>query len=159
MKFELVNPSALGAPKGYSNGVLVTGDCNWLFVAGQIGWGEGQKLASKDFGRQFDQALSNVLAIVAAAGGKPEHVVRLTIYVTSKKKYLAALKHVGAAYRERMGRHFPAMALLEVKDLLESGAKVEIEATAAIPRTAKRSPPARAKARTASRKPRRGAKA
>lgn len=133
-RLEFVNPEALGAPKGYSNGVLVRGDADLLFVAGQVGWNERQQIVSDHFAVQFEQALGNVVAIVRAAGGAPEHLVRLTIYATDKREYAAQLKEVGAAYRAVVGRHYPAMALVEVKDLLEPGAKVEIEATAALPR-------------------------
>ena len=132
MRWTPINPAELGAPKGYSNGALVPAGADLLFVAGQIGWDGDQRLVSDDFVAQFQQALSNVAAVVAAAGGAPEHIVRLTIYVTDKQEYLADLRGVGAAYREVIGRHFPAMALVQVADLLEAGAKVEIEATAAI---------------------------
>lgn len=110
--------------KGYSNGVLAEGKL--LFVAGQIG-------TPGDFVEQFGRALDAILEIVREAGGKPEHLARFTMYVADKQEYLGRLRDVGAAYRERMGRHFPAMALVEVKSLLEPGAKVEIEATAVIP--------------------------
>jgi enamine deaminase RidA (YjgF/YER057c/UK114 family) len=101
-----------------------------LFVAGQIGWdGEG-RIVSPDFVVQFGQALDNVLAVVAAAGGGPASVARLTLYVVDTEEYRARQREVGEAYRRRMGKHFPAMALVEVRGLLEDGAKVEIEATA-----------------------------
>jgi enamine deaminase RidA (YjgF/YER057c/UK114 family) len=135
MKLTSINPESLGAPKGYSNGVLVTGDCDLLFVAGQIAWDSSQRIVSPHFGVQFDQALANVMSVVAAANGKPDHIVRITMYVTNKTEYLNDIKAVGAAYRARMGKHYPAMALVEVKALLEEGAKIEIEATAAIPRS------------------------
>jgi enamine deaminase RidA (YjgF/YER057c/UK114 family) len=138
MKLTLINPESLGKPKGYNNGVLVRGDCDMLFVAGQVGWDANQRLAAPEFTAQFDRALANVLAVVAAAKGGPEHVVRLTIYVADKSEYVAGLADIGAAYRARMGRHFPAMTLVEVSALLETGAKVEIEATAAIPRPLRR---------------------
>lgn len=133
MRIETVNPESLGAPKGYSNGVRVSGAHDLLFVAGQVAWDEHQRIVSDEFVRQFDRALANVLAVVNAAGGAPDGIARLTMYVTDKREYVAALREVGAAYRARMGRHFPAMALVEVKDLLEEGAKIEIEATAAVP--------------------------
>jgi len=104
-----------------------------LFVAGQVGWNKDGKLFSKDFAEQFQQALHNVLEVVRAAGGTTEHVGRLTLYVTDRKQYLSGLKAVGEAYRAIMGRHFPAMALVEVAGLLEEGALVEIEATAVVP--------------------------
>lgn len=134
LRIDPINPESLGAPRGYSNGMLVRGDCDLLFVAGQIGWDASQRLVSDRFGEQFAQALDNVLAVVRAAGGGPESIVRVDLFVTSKREYLAELAEVGAAWRAKMGRHFPAMALLEVKDLLEPGAKIEIEATAAVAR-------------------------
>ena len=130
---RLINPSELGAPKGYSNGVLTSAGSSLLFVAGQIGWNSKQEILSEDFVDQFQQALENVMAVVEAAGGRQEHLTRLTIYVTDKEEYLADLGALGEVYRRIMGRHFPAMTLVEVRELLEPGAKVEIEATAAIP--------------------------
>ncbi len=130
---EPVNPESLGAPKGYSNGMLAPVGGRLLFVAGQVAWDRDQRIVCPDFPGQFGRALENVVAVVRAAGGGPEHLARLTIYVTDRREYLADLKAVGAAYRAVMGRHFPAMALLEVKALLEPGAKVEIEGTAVLP--------------------------
>ena len=104
-----------------------------LFVAGQIGWNRQQEIVSEKFIDQFRQALENVLAVVREAGGLAEHLTRFTIYVTDKNEYLADLPGLGDAYRQIMGRHFPTMTLVEVQALLEPGAKVEIEATAAIP--------------------------
>jgi enamine deaminase RidA (YjgF/YER057c/UK114 family) len=103
-----------------------------LFVAGQIGWDRSGTLVSPGFAPQFAQALDNVLEVVRAAGGEPRSLARLTIYVTDKRAYLAELDAVGREYRNRMGKHFPAMALLEVKSLLEDGAVVEIEAVAVL---------------------------
>jgi len=128
-----INPSDLGAPKGYSNGWLVPAGSSLLFVAGQIGWNRQQEIVSEKFIDQFRQALENVLAVVREAGGLAEHLTRFTIYVTDKNEYLADLPGLGDAYRQIMGRHFPTMTLVEVQALLEPGAKVEIEATAAIP--------------------------
>lgn len=128
----IVNPDSLAPPRGYSNGVMLEGR-RVLFVAGQIGWDADSKLVSKDFAEQFAQALDNVLEIVREAGGSPEHIGRFTIFVTDKRVYLKAAKAVGAAYRERMGKHYPAMSLVQVADLLEEGAQVEIEATAVLP--------------------------
>ena len=123
-----VNPPSLSAPRGYSHGMKGSGEV--LFVAGQVGWdGEG-RMVQGDFVAQFAQALDNVLAVVAAAGGSPESVARLVIYVTDKREYRARRREVGEAYRSRMGKHFPAMALLEVRGLLEDDARVEIEAVA-----------------------------
>ena len=101
-----------------------------LLVAGQVGWDSAGRMVSADFVEQFGRALDNVLAVVAAAGGAPTSLARLTLYVTDKREYLRRLADVGAAYRQRMGRHFPAMALVEVKSLLLDEAKVEIEGTA-----------------------------
>ena len=129
-----INPEALGAPKGYSNGMLVRGDCDLLFVAGQIAWNAQQRFDSLRFGDQFRQALRNVLTVVSEAGGAASDIVRLTMYVVDKREYLADIREVGAAYRESMGRHYPAMALVEVRALLENDAKIEIEATAALAR-------------------------
>ncbi len=136
MKHELVTvqPAGWQAPKGYANGILVPAGTRLLFVAGQIAWSAEQELVGRDdFAAQFRQALANVVAVVGAAGGEPQHVARVVCYVTDKARYLAAVKEVGAAWRDVMGRHFPAMALVEVADLLEDGALVEIEATAALP--------------------------
>ncbi|HEX9800329.1 MAG TPA: RidA family protein [Thermoanaerobaculia bacterium] len=132
-RLRLVNPEELGAPRGYSNGVLAPAGSRFLFVAGQVGWNERQELVSADFVEQFERALANVLTVVAAAGGRPENVVRFSFFVKDKDSYRGSLENVGAAYRRHMGRHFPAMSLVEVSDLLEEGALVEIEATAALP--------------------------
>ena len=128
-----INPESLGAPRGYSNGMLAPAGGRLLFVAGQVGWDADQQLVSKAFTAQFRQALKNVLTVVRMAGGGPEHVARLTLYVTDKQQYLEKLSAVGKAYKGLMGTKFPAMALVEVKSLLEPGALVEIEATVALP--------------------------
>jgi enamine deaminase RidA (YjgF/YER057c/UK114 family) len=133
MRIESIEPAGWARPKGYSNGVVVSGHARLLFVAGQIGWDVEQKLVPGGFAAQFAQALQNVVAVVAAAGGWPEHIVRMTVYVTDKKLYLAETKAIGAAWKATIGKHYPAMALVEVADLLEAGALVEIEATAALP--------------------------
>lgn len=130
---EAINPEALGAPRGYSNGMLAPAGARMLFVAGQIGWDGAQQLVDGGFEAQFAQALANVVTVVRAAGGAPENITQLTLYVTDKAAYVATLKAVGAAYRASMGKHFPAMALVEVKGLLEPGALVEIQAVAAVP--------------------------
>ena len=123
-----VNPSSLARPRGYSHGMKGSGEV--LFVAGQIGWdGEG-RMVSADFVAQFAQALDNVLAVVAAAGGTAASVARLVLYVTDKREYRSRQREVGEAWRRRMGKHFPAMALVEVRGLLEDDAKVELEAVA-----------------------------
>jgi enamine deaminase RidA (YjgF/YER057c/UK114 family) len=130
--FRFINPESLGPARGYSNGVLAPPGGRLLFVAGQIAWDEQQRIVGADFVEQFDRALANVLAVVAEAGGKPDQIARLLIYVTDKEEYGRRTREVGERWRERMGRHFPAMALVEVKGLLEDGAKVEIEAVAVI---------------------------
>jgi enamine deaminase RidA (YjgF/YER057c/UK114 family) len=126
-------PESLAPARGYSNGLLYPPGGRLLFIAGQIGWDARGELVSPDFAAQFAQALRNVADVLAEAGGRPEDVGRMTIYVTDKRAYLDALEPVGAAYREAMGTHYPAMTLVEVKDLLEEGAMVEIEATAVVP--------------------------
>ena len=133
MPFEIINPERLGRPRGYANGVLAPAGGRLLFVAGQIAWDERQRIVSDDFVEQFERALANVLAVVAEAGGAPEHVARLTVYVTDKREYQSRTREVGERWRALMGRHYPAMALVEVRGLLEDGAKVEIEATAVLP--------------------------
>lgn len=127
---EPVNPDSLAPPVGYSNGILSEG--RLLFVAGQVGWTREARIVSDDLVLQFAQALDNVLDVVWAAGGRPEQVARLTLYVTDKAEYWQRRKAIGEAYRKRMGRHFPAMTLVEVRSLLEDGARVEIEATAVL---------------------------
>lgn len=117
MSFKLINPSSLGAPKGFSNGVLADAPGRLLFVAGQIGGNEQHTIVSDSFVEQFDQALSNVVAVVNEAGGVADQIARLVIYVTDKTEYTLNLKAVGDCYRARMGRHFPAMVLVEVKSL------------------------------------------
>ena len=131
--FDLINPEALGAPKGFSHGVLAPEAGRLLCVAGQVGWNADQEFTSAAFVDQFGLALDNVIAVVREAGGEPHQIVRLTIYVVDKSEYSRDLAAVGAAYRARMGLHFPAMTLVEVSALLEPEAQVEIEATAVIP--------------------------
>ncbi|MCE8034234.1 RidA family protein [Billgrantia tianxiuensis] len=128
---ELLHPSHWKAAVGYANGVLASG--RTIFVGGQIGWNGAQVFESDDFVAQVHQALANIVEVLNEAGAGPEHVVRLTWYVTDKQEYLARLKEVGAAYREVMGKHFPAMTMVQVADLIEDRAKVEIEATAVLP--------------------------
>jgi enamine deaminase RidA (YjgF/YER057c/UK114 family) len=131
MDIKVINPSELGSPRGYSNGILASGG-SMLFVAGQIGWTSDQQIISDVFAEQFQQALQNIQTVVSDAGGQAENIARLTIYVSDKQEYLDQIKAVGEAYRKVMGKHFPAMTLVEVKSLLEPAAKVEIEATAII---------------------------
>jgi enamine deaminase RidA (YjgF/YER057c/UK114 family) len=132
---KIINPEALGQPRGYSNGVLFE-EGSILFVAGQIGWDRESRIVSDGFAEQFAQALENVLAVVRNAGGGPESIGRLLIFVTDKDEYSSSRRDVGAAYRQLMGNHFPAMTLVEVSSLLEPLAKVEIEALAVIERSA-----------------------
>src|SRR5258706_11693435 len=131
MSLKIINPESLGTPHGYANGVLTEGG-RLLFIAGQIAWDKQQQIVSDDIVEQFDQALKNVLAVVAEAGGQPHQIARLIIYVIDKNDYRARMKQIGERYRARMGKHFPAMVLVEVVSLLEDRAKVEIEATAVL---------------------------
>lgn len=127
-----VQPEGWLPPRGYANGYVVDGV---LFVAGQIAWDPQCRLVGAgDMAAQFDQALANVRAVLDAANCPPERVGRVTVYVTDKRAYLAAARTIGASWRTHLGRHFPAMALVQVADLLEDGAMVEIEATAVLPR-------------------------
>jgi enamine deaminase RidA (YjgF/YER057c/UK114 family) len=130
MKFTTINPESLGAPKGYSNGLLFESGGRMLFIAGQVAWDQNQSVVSNDFAEQFDQALANVMSVVTTAGGAADNIARLVIYVTSKDEYTESLKSVGERYRKHMGKHFPAMVLVEVKSLLDDAAKVEIEGIA-----------------------------
>lgn len=132
MPLKLINPDALGAPSGFSHGILTDSSARLLFIAGQIASDSEQKIVSPDFVEQFDRALANVITVVEAAGGAAEQIVRLVIYVTDKVEYRRSIREVGKCYRARMGKHFPAMALVEVKSLLDDDAKVEIEGVAAL---------------------------
>jgi enamine deaminase RidA (YjgF/YER057c/UK114 family) len=128
---RVVQPNGWKRPRGYSNGVTARGV--QIYVAGQIGWNEREEVVSDDFAQQTAQALRNVVAVLAAAGARPEHLVRMTWYVTDKREYAACSKAVGEAYREIVGDVYPAMTLVQVAALLEDRAKVEIEATAVVP--------------------------
>ncbi|MFO0555223.1 MAG: RidA family protein [Polyangiaceae bacterium] len=130
MSREIVAVPEWPRPKGYSNGVIASG--RTLYVAGQIGWLPDGSFPRHDLAGQFDRALANVLAVVRAAGGGPENIVRMTVYVTDIEAYRASLAEVGVAWRERMGKVFPAMALVGVAALVEERALVEIEATAVL---------------------------
>ena len=132
MSFTFINPESLGAPRGYTNGVLTEPGGRLLFVAGQVACNQQQEIASDNFVEQFDRALANVISIVTEAGGKPEQIARLVICVTDKDEYVARTRDVGTCYRAHMGRHFPAMVLVEVKGLLDDNALVEIEAIAVL---------------------------
>lgn len=129
---KFINPASLGPPLGYSNGVLTEPGARLLFIAGQLGWNEQQEIISADFVEQFDRALANVVAVVTESGGRPEQIARLIMYVTDKNEYDARTREIGDRYRTHMGKHFPAMVLVEVKSLLDDEAMVEIEAIAAL---------------------------
>lgn len=134
MQIDPIQPPDWAAPKGYSNGMLVTGGGSMLFIAGQVAWDAKQQLVGEnDLLRQFTQALENVVSVLAEAGGRPEHVVRMTLYLTDCATYLDRQKEIGAAYRSIMGKHFPAMSAVQVAALIEPGALLEIEATAVMP--------------------------
>jgi len=125
-----LHPEGWKPTSGYANGIVASG--RMVFVGGQIGWNAEQKFESDDFVVQTRQALENVVAVLAEAGGSPKHLVRLTWYITDRKEYISRLPEVGEAYRSVIGRHFPAMTLVEVSALVEDAAKVEIEATAVL---------------------------
>ena len=128
---EILQPPHWPRPKGYSNGIAAEG--RMIFVAGQIGWDETENFTSDDFVEQTRQTLKNTMAVLKEAGAGPEHIVRMTWYVVDKKEYLKSLKNVGEVYQELIGKHYPVMAMLVVKELIEDRAKVEIETTAVVP--------------------------
>jgi enamine deaminase RidA (YjgF/YER057c/UK114 family) len=130
MNHEILQPPGWPRPRGYANGVAAQG--RQIFISGQIGWNAEQKFAGDDLASQLRQALANVVEVLACANAKPEHLVRLTWYVTSREEYYASIEGIGTAYREVIGRHFPAMSVVVVAGLLEPRAKVEIEATAVL---------------------------
>jgi enamine deaminase RidA (YjgF/YER057c/UK114 family) len=129
--FEILQPAGWPRPRGYSNGIVAQG--RQVFVAGQVGWDAQGRFASADLAGQVKQALLNIVTVLSEADAKPEHIVRLTWYVTSREEYHAQLREIGAAYRTVMGKHFPAMSVVQVVALMEAEAKVEIEATAVLP--------------------------
>jgi len=131
VSMRALNPQHWATAKGFSNGILAEG--RLVFIAGQVGWNARQQFESDDFVAQVEQALNNIVAVLAEAEGRPEHLARLTWYVLDKNEYLARLEEVGQAYRRVLGRHFPAMTLVEVVGLVEARAKVEIEGTAVLP--------------------------
>ncbi len=128
---RILQPPSWTPPKGYANGVAARGTT--IFVGGQIGWNGRQQFESDDFVAQAAQALRNVLAVLAEAGARPEHITRMTWYVTDKREYIESYRELGAVYRDVIGRHFPAMTAVQVTALIEDRAKVEIEATAVVP--------------------------
>ena len=131
MTHKSLQPEGWLAPRGYANGIEASG--RQIYVGGQIGWNGQCQFETDDLVAQIRQALSNCVAVVAAGGGLPEHIVRMTWYLRDKKEYVARLKEIGAVYREVMGRHYPAMSAVQVADLIEDEAKVEIEVTAVVP--------------------------
>ena len=126
-------PEGWAPPIGYANGIAVDAG-RIVFIAGQVGWDAQQKFHSEEIAPQFDQALANIVAVLAAAGAKPEHVCRITAYCCDKPAYLAARKQLGAIWRKHMGNHYPAMSMIFVVDLLDNPGKIELEATAVVPR-------------------------
>ena len=131
---QILQPPGWARPKGFSNGISCRG--RLVFIGGQIGWSGQGEWIDRSFAGQFRQALKNILEVLAQAGGRPEHLVRLTWYVLDRKEYLASVQELGAAYRELMGRHYPTMAVVQVSGLVEDAARLEIEATAVIPEEA-----------------------
>jgi enamine deaminase RidA (YjgF/YER057c/UK114 family) len=129
---QFLHPKSWRQPRGFANGIAAEG--RLVFLAGQVGWNAAQEFESEDFVAQARQALANIAALVAEAGGKPEHITRLTWFVLDKKDYLSRLRELGDAYRGVMGRHFPTMTLVQVGALVEDKAKLEIEATAVVPK-------------------------
>ncbi len=133
MKIDFLNPGSLAQPKGYTHGVKTTGASTLLFLGGQVAWDQNSRLVGEnDIVAQFDKALENLLIVVRDAGGTAENIVKLNIYVTDKAAYLSATREAGQAYRKHMGKHYPAMTLVEVKSLYEDGAMVEIEGMAVL---------------------------
>ena len=128
---RLLQPRGWKPPVGYANGIAASGTV--VFVAGQVGWDSEQVFHSEEIAPQFQQALENVIAVLAEAGGRPEHICRMTAYCCDKPAYLAARAELGRIWRRLMGRHYPAMSMIFVADLLDSPGKIELEATAVIP--------------------------
>lgn len=129
---NVLHPGGWAPAVGYANGIAVSGG-KLVFIAGQVGWDAAQKFHSEDLAPQFEQALKNVLAVLAEAGGKPEHICRITAFCCDKSAYLAARKDLGRIWKVLMGKHFPCMSMIFVSDLLDSPAKIELEATAVVP--------------------------
>ena len=128
---QILQPPGWARPKGFSNGIAATGKL--VFIAGQVGWDAQQRFHSTEIPEQFEQALKNLLAVLAEAGGRPEHLCRITAFCCDKPGYLAARARLGGIWRGLMGRHYPAMSMIFVSDLLDSPGKIELEATAVIP--------------------------
>jgi enamine deaminase RidA (YjgF/YER057c/UK114 family) len=149
---EVLMPKGGAPPSGYANGIAAQPG-RIVFVAGQVGWDEQQKFQSEDIVPQFEQALKNIVAVLAEAGAKPEHICRMTAYCCDKPAYLAARRQLGKLWLQYIGRHFPAMSMIFVSDLLDNPGKIELEATAVVP-----TPAVKRIQRTARRPARRGAK-
>ena len=149
---DVLMPKGWAPPIGYANGIAAKPG-RIVFVAGQVGWDEQQKFQSEDIVPQFEQALKNIVAVLAEAGARPEHICRMTAYCCDKPAYLAARKQLGKLWLQYIGRHFPAMSMIFVSDLLDNPGKIELEATAVVPAAA-----AKRVQRTARRPARRGAK-
>jgi enamine deaminase RidA (YjgF/YER057c/UK114 family) len=132
---QFLTPEGWKAPIGYANGIAVDAG-RIVFVAGQVGWNAQQVFESEDLVPQFEQALNNVVAVLAVAGGRPEHICRMTAYCCDKPAYLAARKQLGGIWRRIIGNHYPAMSMIFVSDLLDRPGKIELEATAVLPRAA-----------------------
>ncbi|MGE5337033.1 MAG: RidA family protein [Gemmatimonadota bacterium] len=132
---EVLLPDGWAPPIGYSNGIAVEAG-RIVFIAGQVGWDAQQKFHSEEIAPQFEQALQNILAVLAKAGGQPQHICRITAYCCDKPAYLAARRDLGAIWRKHMGKHFPAMSMIFVSDLLDNPGKIELEATAVVPQSA-----------------------
>jgi enamine deaminase RidA (YjgF/YER057c/UK114 family) len=129
---NILHPKGWAPAVGYANGIAVSGG-TLVFIAGQVGWDAAQKFHSEDLAPQFEQALKNVLAVLAEAGGRPEHICRITAFCCDKPAYLAARKDLGRIWKSLMGKHFPCMSMIFVSDLLDSPGKIELEATAVVP--------------------------
>jgi enamine deaminase RidA (YjgF/YER057c/UK114 family) len=151
---EVLMPKGWAAPIGYSNGIAAKPG-KIVFVAGQVGWDGQQKFQSEDIVPQFEQALKNIVAVLAEAGGKPEHICRMTAYCCDKPAYLAARRELGRIWLRHIGRHYPAMSMIFVSDLLDHPGKIELEATAVVPAVAVRKARQRAPARNIPRRTRR----
>jgi enamine deaminase RidA (YjgF/YER057c/UK114 family) len=134
MAMEILQPRGWKKPSGYSNGIKAEG--RMIFVAGQVGWDEEQRFTSDELTGQVRQALENIVTVLREGNAKPEHIVRMTWYVTDIKNYRSSTREIGTIYRDVIGNHYPAMTLIEVADLVDEGARVEIEVTAVVPRTA-----------------------
>jgi len=128
---DILQPPGWPRPKGYSNGISATG--RFVVTGGLVGWDENEEFVAKDMVGQARQTFQNIMAVLSEGGAKPEHIIRMTWYITDKQEYLSSAKEIGAVYRETFGKNFPAMACVEVAALMEDDAKLEIEVTAVVP--------------------------